>query len=228
MSGPCPVCGASKFELTDVLWPGLIDEWKLSAGEVRYINRQQGLTCAGCGNNLRSMALAAAMLRTVGIPGPLESAVGESRLANLRILELNPAGGLTPFLDPLSGHCCLTYPEVDLERLDLPDAAYDVVLHSDTLEHVPSPERALSECLRVIRPGGACIFTVPIVTGRLSRSRRADPPSYHGEPGNARRDYLVHTEFGADVWAYVLAAGFRTCTIDCTEFPAGLALVARR
>ena len=49
---------------------------------------------------------------------------------------------------------------------------YDLVVHSDTLEHVPDPVRALQECRRVLRPLGACCFTVPIVVGRLTRSHQ--------------------------------------------------------
>lgn len=226
--GWCPVCGSSEFTSSEVLWPGLIGEWNLSGEEARYIDRQQGLVCADCGNNLRSMALAGAMLRGWGLSGTLLSAVGNRALTGMRVLELNPAGSLTPILKRLRNHSCLSYPEIDLQRLDLPDAAYDVVIHSDTLEHVADPEKALTECLRVLTPDGFCAFTVPVIVGRMSRSREADPPSYHGEPESRRPDLRVHTEFGADVWTYVLSAGFRSCTLDCTEYPAGLAVIARR
>lgn len=224
----CTVCGSSEFTSREVLWPGLIEEWGLSDEEARYINHQQGLVCSGCGNNLRSIALAGAMLRSWGVPGTLEAAAGNPQLTEMRILELNPAGGLTRVLERFPRHSCLSYPEADLQHLDHPDGAYDVVIHSDTLEHIADPGRALGECRRVLTPDGFCAFTVPIVVGRLSRSRRGDPESFHGEPGHPRPDLLVHTEFGADVWTYVLGAGFGSCTLHCAEFPAGLAVVARR
>jgi SAM-dependent methyltransferase len=232
MKGPpidsCPVCGASDFTSREVLWPGLVAEWNLSPEEVRYIDRQQGLCCSRCGNNLRSMALAAALIQGWGMSGTLLAALSSPALAEMRILELNAAGGLTPVLKRFRCHSCLSYPEIDLHHLDLPDAAYDVVIHSDTLEHLADPGRALTECLRVLAPDGFCAFTVPVVVGRMSRSRKGEPASYHGEPDNATPDLRVHTEFGADVWTYVLAAGFRSCMLTSVEFPAGLAVIARR
>jgi SAM-dependent methyltransferase len=224
----CPVCGGRDFTFSEVLWPELIREWELSADEVRYVNRQQGLLCEGCGNNLRSMALAGAILDSYRGPDTLIGAIRRPGFADLRILELNEAGGLTRTLSESANHRCLRFPEVDLMSLDLPDSEFDLVVHSDTLEHVPDPVRALGECRRVLRPGGRCIFTVPVVVGRLSRSREGRKASYHGERDSNRPDLRVHTEFGADVWTSVLRAGFRACTIHAVEFPAGLALVAER
>ncbi len=58
----CPVCGGTAFTSQNVLWLELCEAWSLSALEIEYINRQQGFACKGCGNNLRSMAMAKAIL----------------------------------------------------------------------------------------------------------------------------------------------------------------------
>ena len=109
----------------------------------------------------------------------------------------------------------------------LSDGEFDLVIHSDTLEHVPAPRRALEECRRVVSPQGAVVFTVPVVVGRLTRSREGLPASYHGHPGCRRDDYLVRTEYGANVWADVLEAGFASCQVVAFRYPAGLAFIAR-
>lgn len=223
----CPVCGERRFSQARVLWPELVDGWGLSAAEAASVERQQGVVCEGCGNNLRSMALADALLHAVGADAPLAKAVRSTPLVGLRVLEINPAGGLTSVLDSIPGHRMLEYPEVDLSALRYEAGAWDLVVHSDTLEHVPDPVRGLSECRRVLAPGGHCVFTVPIVPGRMTRSRVGLPPTWHGSPGDERDDLLVHTEFGADSWTFVHRAGFRRCTIHALEFPAGLAVDAQ-
>lgn len=43
----------------------------------------------------------------------------------------------------------------------VPDASVDVVLATETLEHVPEPREFLAETRRVLRPGGRVILTVP-------------------------------------------------------------------
>ena len=45
----------------------------------------------------------------------------------------------------------------DVQRLDLPDAAFDAVVAAWMLYHVPDLETALRECARVLRPGGVFV-----------------------------------------------------------------------
>jgi SAM-dependent methyltransferase len=47
------------------------------------------------------------------------------------------------------------------DRWPVRDAAVDVVLATETLEHVPEPSVFLAEARRVLRPGGRIVLTVP-------------------------------------------------------------------
>lgn len=47
------------------------------------------------------------------------------------------------------------------DALGLPDAHFDAVASLQTLEHVPEPEKALSEVVRVLAPGGTLMVSVP-------------------------------------------------------------------
>ena len=49
---------------------------------------------------------------------------------------------------------------MDAERLDLPDAAFDVALCALGLMYVPDPAQALREMRRVLRPGGRVVLAV--------------------------------------------------------------------
>lgn len=225
-SGPCPVCGGASFAAAKVLFPALCDAWELAPHEVAYVDRQQGVHCESCRNNLRAMALAGALLRAFGRTGTLRDWCASR--PDLRLLEINAADSLSPVLATCRGHRRIEYPEFDMQELAIESGSQDVVVHSDTLEHVPDPVRGLAECRRVLADGGVCVFTVPIIVGRLTRSRAGLPACYHGAPGTTSADQLVHTEFGADAWRTGIEAGFASCEIFALEYPAALALVLRR
>ena len=228
MSSPhrCSVCGGERFEDRKVLWPELIAAWSLSPEQAAYIDRQQGRTCLNCGTAWRSMALAAAIMQEFEFRGLFQDFVTDHRWETLAVLEINAAGQLSRFLEQFPGHQRADYPEVDMQCMPMDDNRFDLVIHSDTLEHIPDPLKSLQECCRVLRPGGRCLYTVPIIPDRLSRSRDGLPPSYHGNGSNPE-DYRVFTEFGADCWTYPLSAGFQSCRIHAWEFPAALAMCAQ-
>jgi SAM-dependent methyltransferase len=223
----CAVCGGSAFEHSPVLWPALIREWELDEREAEYIDIQQGTRCAACGANVRSIALAGAITRWKGFRGTLAAFVEDPRYRSLRVLEINEAGTLHPVLARLPQHQLVSYPAFDMTRAALPARSADLVVHSDTLEHVLDPLAGLRECRRLVEDDGAVIFTVPTVIGRLSRSRSGLPTSCHGHAECDDPAMKVHTEFGSDVWTYVIRAGFASCELFSFRFPAGLAIVAR-
>lgn len=208
------------------MWPALGEEWGLSSEEYEYVDRQQGCRCVSCGVNLRTRALARAILQFLGVKEFFREFIRSIRGRFLRILEINKAGDLTQFFPNRSRHRLVRFPDLDMMAMKkIPSNVYDLVIHSDTLEHVPDPIQGLSECLRVLKPGGACCFTVPIIVGRLTRSRNGLPPSYHGSQKDTREDYLVWTEYGADAWRQVLQAGFAECRIVAEIHPSAYALV---
>jgi SAM-dependent methyltransferase len=49
----------------------------------------------------------------------------------------------------------------DMTRSDLPDAAFDVVVSIEVLEHVEEDARFVSEVSRVLKPGGIFLMTTP-------------------------------------------------------------------
>lgn len=174
------------------------------------------------------MALALAVCRCFGFGGTLAEFVGQRKHRTLRVLEVNEAGGLTQFLCKLPRHHIGRYPELDMTRMPFQDASFDLVVHSDTLEHVPGPVSALTECLRVLSPGGFCAFTVPVVVDRVTAGREGKPLSFHGNREERGSDLAVQTEYGCDAWKHLVLAGFRECRVIAAEFPAALALVGVR
>jgi SAM-dependent methyltransferase len=223
----CPVCGSDRFTNRPVLWPELIEEWELSPDEVAYLNLQQGLCCADCENNLRTLTLAAAMTKAFAFTGSFKDFCRDDpQIRKLTVIEINPAKNLSPFLQSLPKHGLHSFPQLDMQRMSFADSSIDVIIHSDTLEHVPDSKAALKESLRVLKPGGHLFYTVPVVIGRLTRTRHGLPRSYHGKPDVNRDDCVVQTEYGADFWCEIFEAGFREISLTSLIFPASVAIHA--
>lgn len=49
----------------------------------------------------------------------------------------------------------------DIWSIDAPDAAFDAVLCTEVLEHIPYPIETIREFARLLKPGGALILTAP-------------------------------------------------------------------
>lgn len=220
----CVICGGTEFNSDKVLWDGLVNEWELSQLERDYIDRQQGFNCKSCNGNLRAMSLAKAILTSFDYIGTFDEFCKDPQNKDIKVLEVNTACTLTKHLQLLPKHKLVEYPDYDMTNLNLETNSFDLVIHSDTLEHIDDPIKGLNECKRVLAEKGKCIFTVPIIIGRMTRSRKGLPSSYHGDPTTGSSDLLVHTEFGADFWVMAICAGFETCKIHCLEYPAGIAL----
>jgi ubiquinone/menaquinone biosynthesis C-methylase UbiE len=52
----------------------------------------------------------------------------------------------------------LEFLAADAEELPFPDASFDVVHSKDSLHHMRSPERAIAEYRRVLKPGGTALI----------------------------------------------------------------------
>jgi hypothetical protein len=97
------------------------------------------------------------------------------------------------------------------------DDAFDLVVHPDTLEHAANRSEPQKECRRVLWPGAVLCFTIPSVVERLSRSRTGLPRV---------RMIRFEAEFGAEMWTYVLRAGFSALSINAIDDATALAFTA--
>ena len=75
-------------------------------------------------------------------------------------------------------HVRARYPRVDmlhgnLAELPLPDAAVDVVVNFQVIEHLWDQGQFVAECFRVLRPGGALLISTP---NRITFSPGRDTP----------------------------------------------------
>jgi SAM-dependent methyltransferase len=52
----------------------------------------------------------------------------------------------------------------DICAIPAPDNSFDAILCTEVLEHVPHPEAALRELVRLLKPGGNLILTAPFIS----------------------------------------------------------------
>jgi SAM-dependent methyltransferase len=104
-----------------------------------------------------------------------------------------------------------------------------LIISNDVFEHVAYPLAAFAESLRVLRPGGQMIMTVPF-WGRprsLVRAMRVydeeryfAPKVFHGNPVKPEEGSLVYTDFGWDVLGQLEDLGFSDARVDVFHDPA--------
>ncbi len=121
----------------------------------------------------------------------------------------------------------------NLEALSFPDNSFDLFVTQDVLEHVFHPRKVFREIARVLKPGGAHIFTVPLVNKMQKTSRRAElakdgevihleEAQYHGNPVDPNGS-LVTMDWGYDIGIFVTeAASTPTILIQIDDISSGI------
>lgn len=198
--------------------------------------RESGFcTSCGCSNRQRQMAYAIRKRFRISKRGPLRFGDG------FRIYNTEANGSVHWALSVNPGYICSEYfgdqysggelvggvRHESLLRLSLADLSFDLVLSSDVLEHLPEPYSAHEEILRVLKPGGAHIFTVPFNPGILEddiRCRIVDgkieylaEKLYHCDPVRPEDGILVWTIFGQGMLAKLREIGFQAHMLKLNE-----------
>jgi arsenite methyltransferase len=78
------------------------------------------------------------------------------------------------------GYSNVDFIKGDIEQMPLPDNSYDVILSNCVLNLVPDKQRAFSEMLRVLKPGGHFCVSDVVLKGELSEKLRHDAEMYAG------------------------------------------------
>ena len=72
-----------------------------------------------------------------------------------------------------SAHLCEKTIKLDVanEKLTIEDNEFDIVISFMVLEHIVNPELFISEVIRVCKPGGMILITIPNIVSFISRIR---------------------------------------------------------
>jgi SAM-dependent methyltransferase len=223
----CPVCGRKgpKRFVPEVVAGELAEMWGLSPETAQGLRVKESMTCPWCGSKYRARRLAEVMLKETCLNPRRFESIRAFANSGLRLekpililnwidgisdmLQQNPSVIQTEFVEGISpGAFQNGIRHEDAQSLSFADASFSLVLSSETLEHIPDLDKALGEIHRVLEPGGAHLFTIPLKPGVGRTEPRARltadgvvtdlilPRLHH--PGGSR-GWPVFMEFGADL-----------------------------
>ncbi len=190
-----------------------------TTGAITRPNWRESLICPVCGLNNRQRAIAWALKRAMekklGAEGRRVDLYMAEQVTRMYALlsgwnESVVCVGSEYLGDELAGGTVVDgLRHENAEQLSFEDGSFDFVLSAEVLEHVNSPQRAIAEIYRVLRPGGELFLSIPFDFTRKHNSTRARienrnivhlaEPAYHGNPLSADGS-LVFTDFG---WEFV-------------------------
>jgi SAM-dependent methyltransferase len=188
--GFCPVCGNwTKFVVDDP-------------------NFREHIPCGKCGAVNRYRQMAVVLLKLIDPTGRKVTSLRDIprnlviwNTETTRALHKTLAAHLGPnylaseFIDPAisSGQSVDGVLHVDMQKTHFADESLDYVLSSDVVEHIPHYLDAMRETYRILRFGGAHVFTAPFYHHRFTIERRSQlkddgsiehhlKPWFHGDP----------------------------------------------
>lgn len=191
--------------------------------QVRLCRDEIAVRCLHCG----------ASAITQSLVGVLAQAHGD--LSKLSVYELSAMGPLVNWLRPRTAK--LTTSEYfdgvapgseyrgvicqDVQRLTFNDASFDLCTSTEVFEHVADDMAGFREILRVLRPCGTFVFTVPlnrhgptVERTELRGEQRVNilPVEYHADRYRGRRVFC-YRNYAMDIVDRLLAAGFGNAEI---------------
>jgi SAM-dependent methyltransferase len=106
--------------------------------------------------------------------------------------------------------------EADLTALPFADEAFDLVLCSHVLEHVPDDRAAMREMRRVLRAGGVALIQTPV---NYDQAATYEDPGATDDGERLRRfSQSDHVRvYGPDLRDRLVAAGFRVTVEDAAD-----------
>ena len=176
------------------------------------------LICSGCGSIPRERALFKVIAdyfpnyKTLDIhessPGGRGASIKLHAECNAYTASQYYPNITTGQVHPESGYRC-----ENIEHLTFPDNSFDLFITQDVMEHIFDPRKAFKEIARVLKPGGAHIFTAPLINKEkksecwASRSDNGEiifhhEPEYHGNPVD-KKGALVTMHWGYDIASFI-------------------------
>lgn len=203
--------------------------------KIKSANFREDCICKKCRSNTRKRHIAAIFLEEINSRFKLfiNSLSKIPSDINLKIYNLESDGALHKYLKHTKEYVCSEYfgsyediglkhngtLNVDLMSTPFKDESFNYILSTEVFEHIPNPYKAFDETYRILKKGGAHIFTVPYYQDNLMDETRAIinaenkityllEPQYHGDPLRKKEGILVYTIFAKEMISKLEKIGF--------------------
>jgi SAM-dependent methyltransferase len=115
----------------------------------------------------------------------------------------------------------------NISKMTFDDETFDLFISQDVMEHVYHPEKVFCEIARVLKTGGAHVFTVPLVNKKKPSQIRAimdtngkiahfGEPEFHGNPVDELGS-LVTMYWGFDITDFIFRYSKLYTTVVCID-----------
>jgi SAM-dependent methyltransferase len=162
----------------------------------------------------------------------------DSNIRNINILELDFNSPLKRLFENANEYVMTYYSSKDklgslkngircedITQLSFTNNKFDLIISSDVLEHVCDLNQAFKESVRVLKPNGVHVFTIPYNEGKTFKRCEwvngnlvhFSVPEYHYDPLD-KNGCLVYWSFGSDISEFFKDNNF---TISIIKGPIG-------
>jgi SAM-dependent methyltransferase len=124
----------------------------------------RAVSCPRCGATDRDRLIHLMFTRSPWFPlSPATEVLhlAPERVLYLHLVEQKLGRYVTGDLDPSRYPWAAGIQAIDLLALPFADRSFDYILANHVLEHIPDDHRAMTELLRVLKPGGRAVLQVP-------------------------------------------------------------------
>lgn len=206
--------------------------------KIRTDNLREDCICKKCHSNSRKRHLAYVLLQSLSVKNDKIASLNKisNGLDNF-VYNVESNGALHHNLKHLDKYVCSEYfgpyetygkeingvLNVDLMNIPFESDSFDYIISSEVFEHIPHPYKAFAEIHRILKIGGAHIFTVPYYSNEENDEVRSIvdennetiylmEPQYHGDPIRNDEGILVYTIFAKEMIKKLEKIGFKVET----------------
>jgi SAM-dependent methyltransferase len=216
---------------------------------IKSKNYREDCICKKCTSSTRKRHIALVFLEAINLKfhTTISSLSSIPNTLDTKIYNLESKGALHTCLKHSKDYLCSEYfgsieefgkeqngvLNIDLMKTGLENDSFNFIISTEVFEHIPNPYKAFAETYRILKKGGAHIFTIPYLPFAEKDEVRAIlndkneivhllEPEYHGNPIRMDDGILVFTVFSKEMISKLKHIGFTVAIDHQTNYKYGI------